>query len=488
MQHIFFTNLLANGSFLKTKLLVKTYQQLRPGQSSYYDMVWHGLNLDRDKYQANLISASKIDKTMGESLFQDQTFKTLGETDFLMIWDLRFVPTDTFAVKKIIETIFVTKKLTLADWHQTQPIFLAGTKLDIQNYLTDSQDENFVKPRKIKLEHLVMNTVEPESAQELMISNLIFRPFNELVAGQFIFTKTSSKINKIKAEHNFLSSLPLQIKHFYPQILELRISQQAASYDLERIFFFDVAVLIKNQSIFSGQALPQLFERLTEYLSLVPRKKVSAQLYQQKLTEMFVDKLATRVEELAALEIYPKLNQICQQQGFLGLSDFHSHLHQSLINQIQRSKTNILEFSHGDLSACNLLFDLQTQQLKLVDPRGWEVSEAETWRPIEYDLAKLSHSFIGGFDLISADLAKLVVTLTGVKTEFLLDSDQLEKLATEFRIFVQKYPVNMSEIRLYEASLFLSLIPLHNAQPAQNLIQLARALEIYAVYQASALK
>jgi|GEM_PF-5611090 len=477
MFQIFLTNLLPKGSFLKTKLLVQTYHRLRPGQLAYPGMVWQDLGLDPKKFQYQLISAAAIDLNLAASLLKNPVFNQLADSDQFLVWDLRFVPQKSPKISNLIQTAIKAKKSLLASYQEATPVFLLTTKAKLSDWSNQSVE---LAPDRLGLDDLVSNTAEPETAQELMISKLLSRSFNNLTAGQFLFTKTSSQVAKIQAEHNFLAQLPVAIKHFYPQVLDLRLKPDQASYDLERVFSFDVAVLIKNQTIFCGQALSELFSRLQEYLKLVPIKIVSPVKYRAKLTELFVTKLADRVAELEKLAIFPKLNQVCQEQGFKDLADFHQQLSKNLQAQIKLSQVKKLEFSHGDLTACNLLYDLQTQQLKLVDPRGWQKSEAETWRPKEYDLAKLSHSFLGGYDLITADLAKLVLTPAGVKTEFLLSQAQLTTLATEFKTFLKTQVIKLNQLRLYEASLFLSLIPLHAEAPDQNLIFLARALEIYA--------
>ena len=77
---------------------------------------------------------------------------------------------------------------------------------------------------------------------------------------------------------------------------------------------------------------------------------------------------------------------------------------------------------HGDLFFGNMLYDPSKKLLKLVDPKGGNASSAVM--PIWYDLAKLSHSFMGNYDLM----------VYGLITPFLNDSLELSlKIREEFR-------------------------------------------------------
>ena len=137
---------------------------------------------------------------------------------------------------------------------------------------------------------------------------------------------------------------------------------------------------------------------------------------------------------------------------------------------------------HGDLFFGNMLYDPSRKLLKLIDPKGGNASLA--MMPIWYDIAKLSHSFMGNYDLMVYDLI----------TPFLNDSLELSLkireefrkschlLSNEFREFLTRRNLDFRRVRLYEGSLFLSMLPLHEEAPLRMSCQLIRAIEIYKYY------
>jgi thiamine kinase-like enzyme len=124
-----------------------------------------------------------------------------------------------------------------------------------------------------------------------------------------------------------------------------------------------------------------------------------------------------------------------------------------------------LAVTHGDLCFSNILYDRRSGLLRFIDPRG-AVTEDETFSDPYYDIAKLSHSIMGGYDFVNSELfdvrldPALMLTLT--RNAFVPDARQEYFLHKAAQAGFD--PVRM---RLYEASLFLSMLPLHADVPAK---------------------
>lgn len=80
-----------------------------------------------------------------------------------------------------------------------------------------------------------------------------------------------------------------------------------------------------------------------------------------------------------------------------------------------------------------------------------------------YDYAKLSHSICGHYDYFNSDLYEITVD-ENMKARVKVDADN--------RVFMDMFAQSLSAagidirlIRLYEASLFLSMLPLHMDRP-----------------------
>ena len=76
-----------------------------------------------------------------------------------------------------------------------------------------------------------------------------------------------------------------------------------------------------------------------------------------------------------------------------------------------------------------------------------------------YDIAKLSHSVCGCYDYFNSDQYEIVIN-DDLKFELKMDCDN-ERYIAIFNEYLEKNGLDKRLIRLYEASLFLSMLPLH---------------------------
>jgi hypothetical protein len=114
---------------------------------------------------------------------------------------------------------------------------------------------------------------------------------------------------------------------------------------------------------------------------------------------------------------------------------------------------------HGDLCFSNILYDNDCGILKLVDPKG-AINEKELWSDPYYDIAKLSHSICGHYDYINNGLFDIQLD-DAMRLKVTIDS----KNSDDFKnIFIKKlilHGFSYAVVRIFEASLFISMLPLH---------------------------
>ena len=154
------------------------------------------------------------------------------------------------------------------------------------------------------------------------------------------------------------------------------------------------------------------------------------------------------------------------QSDYISVNNVHYknyHLMENLLNNeiaklVNYNKRTIV---HGDYCFSNILFDPMHYIFKLIDPRGRFKTQSIYGDP-RYDIAKLRHSIVGLYDFIIAGLYKL--RLTGKDSyDFQISTPILtEKLEPFFDELVVEYGYDCREIKLIEALLFLTMIPLHN--------------------------
>jgi hypothetical protein len=116
------------------------------------------------------------------------------------------------------------------------------------------------------------------------------------------------------------------------------------------------------------------------------------------------------------------------------------------------------------------LYDIQTQIVRLVDPRG-SFGQKGIYGDPRYDIAKLRHSLCGQYDFIIANLFKLDKEASSFT--FNLDiykNDYHDRLVEYFDSLILELGYNLREIKLIESLLFLSMIPYHSGKPEHQFV------------------
>jgi len=130
--------------------------------------------------------------------------------------------------------------------------------------------------------------------------------------------------------------------------------------------------------------------------------------------------------------------------------------------------------SHGDLCFSNILYHKESNFLKFIDPRGGE-SASEIYLDEYYDLAKLSHSILGGYDFVVSGLYSIELGRDfQIKINSVLFDSNIEQKKI-FKTMVEENNYDYTFVRLCEASLFLSMLPLHADDPNRMLAFLITA-------------
>lgn len=134
---------------------------------------------------------------------------------------------------------------------------------------------------------------------------------------------------------------------------------------------------------------------------------------------------------------------------------------------------------HGDFCFSNLLYDAKVQLVKMIDPRG-EFGVPGIFGDRRYDLAKLAHSYGGGYDFIVADRFTLVIEPGGRLGAGTQADDYHAKVRSIFEAVLLPDLALRREVDALQALLFLSMLPLHIDKPRRQLAMLATGLALYA--------
>lgn len=136
---------------------------------------------------------------------------------------------------------------------------------------------------------------------------------------------------------------------------------------------------------------------------------------------------------------------------------------------------------HGDFCPSNILFDRRSRTIRLVDPRG-RFGDFTLHGDPRYDLAKLSHSFHGGYDFLVHGLFALTRPAPGRVALRVFEDDGHAEVREQFQQTFLADPATHRRVRGIEALLFLSMVPLHADRPRAQEAFLARGLELASAF------
>lgn len=249
------------------------------------------------------------------------------------------------------------------------------------------------------------------------------------------------------------------------------------AYEIEFVPMLDLGRFWIHGSL--PRDLDVVLREVAHFRDVAPRRRVGAAAVRKALHELFVVKLRARMQQLRALPSYPRLHTAAlalHPSGVLGLAEALAERLTALLPRLRVGDE--LTFSHGDLCLPNVLFDRTSSRIKLIDPRG----QSHAYLPAYYDVCKLSHSLRGRYDFIVNGLAHLDyddALQLRLCTPSLRGRDHAAVLA-KFTSWCAAQDLDAEMVRLGEASLFLSMMPLHDDFPARMLQQACVARELMA--------
>lgn len=287
--------------------------------------------------------------------------------------------------------------------------------------------------KKLKLKAKFIDVIDFGTLEEYLDNRSIkkSRSFNELTQDGFKITKSSSsKRQKIIDEYNWFNNIPDDLKRFTPRIYSLDILK--TSYTMELIKYptlRDIYLFISSEK----EDYINIFNSLFSYLN-------SALLDDSLIKENYLKKIYQKTVE--------RVKDLSDDYDKVIISNFLNNFY-FVINNIE-DKPCIM---HGDFCFSNILYNIASNDFKLIDPRG------EIFGSHYYEIAKLMHSVLFDYDFVDAELYSIDNTNNVVvynEGKDIIKNIFIEKLKSQY---------NNNEIKLIFyicASLFLSMIPLHN--------------------------
>jgi hypothetical protein len=153
-----------------------------------------------------------------------------------------------------------------------------------------------------------------------------------------------------------------------------------------------------------------------------------------------------------------------------------------VISNIPESKPSDISFWHGDFFFGNLFFDFNARRIIMVDPRGLTFDDSVSqYGDFRYDIGKLAHSALGGYDHILAN-RYFFSRKNRTELEFRipdLEGRQHRILAGSFCELVHStFGLEQPTLYALASLMFFSMLPLHRESPQRQNALLAAALNM----------
>lgn len=303
------------------------------------------------------------------------------------------------------------------------------------------------------------------------------RYFNSLFIHPVLntITKESEFDDKLRNELKWYEDLPSELSVLAPRIItktekagRLVFTQEYYGYPtLSELFLY---------SDLGPEDWHGILRKLFEIINELGNYKV--QFSADELREIYIKKVFQRINQLTTnnqywTDILNYDNIWIDGEMYLGwpnLKDFISEIGEELVINPR------IGIIHGDLCFSNILFDVNNQIVKLIDPRG-SFGKIGIYGDVRYDLAKLRHSIHGLYDYVVSDLFEVSINENKINSKF-FSNHTPEHLVDTFDSFLEKLGYNVAEIKFIEGCLFLSMLPFHKDNGKRQLIMFSIGIKL----------
>ncbi|WP_236895912.1 hypothetical protein [Clostridium beijerinckii] len=342
-----------------------------------------------------------------------------------------------------------------------------------------------MKGTKAPCEEVIHQTISSNAFFELNdLSNFLqyitggfdARFFNSLNGDEYTVTKSSTNKKKIKSEYMFYHLLPDEMKYWFVLPYNYIETEEIASYTMERLHMTDIAIRWVHNAI-STEEFKKLLKKIFYFVDSRKRKSISKDEYIKISNSLYLDKIDERINDLKEHKLFSCFaNYIKSSTNYDSIEEIvseYKNLYHAIVEE--RGMEYFSVIGHGDLCFSNMLYNKETSTLKLIDTKG-ALEEDQIWTNPYYDIAKLSHSICGKYDFFNSGMYDIKLN-SDLKFELTIDFDNSAYIEI-FKEYLKKSGYDYKMIRLLEASLFLSMLPLHMDFPQKVFGFLLNAINI----------
>lgn len=274
-----------------------------------------------------------------------------------------------------------------------------------------------------------------------------------------LITKRGRNREKLLQEINYYNRLPKELTVYFPRMLEAQLGKEV-SYTIEYYGYRTLSEYLVFYEVPRSVWQQVLVKILSIHKAFASRHEPPVEA--DRVYDFYWNKTEQRLNEgdrLTAIAALVKADEVTiNGAAHPGWSAWRPALQRHIRRLAARCTATMI---HGDLCCGNILYDPRTSLIKFIDPRGEFFEEGCHGDP-RYDMAKLLHSFHGGYDFILHEMYQLTVLGEGRYEMALLRSDSARDAeAVLFELLAGTTAYDLTDLKLLEALLFLTMLPFH---------------------------
>jgi len=303
------------------------------------------------------------------------------------------------------------------------------------------------------------------------------RTFNHIMIDRSrgILTKTSDDKEKFIGEIQWYLKLPTDIEYVRPRIFSYSMDYERPFVSMEYYSYHTLHELFLYGELTNEQWC-NIFRRIRFILNDFSRYTVKSGDIKKAVEDIYLHKTLDRISSMKQNNNFIDFDTPIMING----TQYYSLTMISglLPEVIKKNLYDIDCFTviHGDLCFSNILIDPNYSFIKVIDPRG-KFGKFDIYGDQRYEYAKLMHSIDGKYDYIIKDMFTLEYRGNNIKYEILF-GHEIDILKCFFEIFQEEMDKEYGQIKLIEALLFFSMVPLHQESREQQIVMLATAIKL----------
>lgn len=294
-----------------------------------------------------------------------------------------------------------------------------------------------------------------------------------------ILTKTSENKEKLIQEIRWYLRMPASLQYLIPRVYDYSLDFDHPYVSME---FYGYHTL--HESLIYGDLSrgewKKIFKRLLFIIKDMQTFRVKGRDSDVKnaVVDMYLEKTKQRLEKLCHQREFAsffKKPVVINGIIYPSLDDILSMLPQYIQSLLIENAEDFFTIIHGDLCFTNILVEDSYNFMRIIDPRG-KFGSFDIYGDSRYELAKIMHSLEGHYDYIIED--RFEVSVEDAAISYQMQAGQDTALDAFFEVFSSQLK-DIRAIRLIEATLFLSMIPLHGDHIERQYVMLATGVKLF---------